>query len=151
MNQWTIEVGDDDFESRHRLINGTFDRFPKILLLVIRCDNEADLRWKHYLESNPFPNTWIQLGRLLLETESFFRNPLLAIEAIAEQLNRAGKAIRHKLPRLIIIKDSVILTDNLVFSSQRESRDLKSSAYLAPIFIQGFVMSDKINYDLVAV
>src|SRR2546423_15326316 len=139
-------IGDDDFESSHRLIYGTFDRFPKILLLVIRCDNEADLRWKHYLESNSFPDTWIQLGRLLL-----FRNPLLAIEAIAEQLNRAGKAIRHKLPRLIIIKDSVILTGNLVLSPQRKSRDVERSAYLAPIFIQVFVATDKINDDLAAV
>src|SRR5439155_21762652 len=89
--------------------------------------------------------------RLLFETECRFRYPPLAIEPVAEQLNLADKAIRHKLPRLVIIKDSIILTGNLVFSAQGESSDLKRSAYFTPILIQVFVATHKINDDLVAV
>src|SRR5205814_3497310 len=85
----------------------------------------------------------------LFHTESRYRYPPLAIEPVAEQLTRTGKAIRHKLPRLVIIKDSVILTGSLVFSAQGESSDLKRSAYFAPILIQVFVATHKINDDLV--
>src|SRR6266567_5660743 len=47
-------VGDNDFESSHRLINGAFDSFAEILLLVIGCDDETDPRWKHYLKRISF-------------------------------------------------------------------------------------------------
>src|SRR5947199_5772845 len=87
-------------------------------------------------------------GRSIIANAFLFGAPL-AIEPVAEQLNRAGKAIRHKLPRLVIIKDSIILTGNLVFSAQGESSDLKRSAYFAPILIQVFVATHKINDDLV--
>src|SRR5438105_1427133 len=66
-------IGDNNFESGHRLINGAFDSFPEVLLLVIRCDNDTDPRWKHNQRSNPFPGNWRQFDTLLFETGNFFR------------------------------------------------------------------------------
>src|SRR5437588_3960322 len=66
-------VGDNDFESSCRLINGTFDSFPEVLLLVIGCNNDADLRWKHYLKSNSSPSTNRRFIRIKSWTKVVFR------------------------------------------------------------------------------
>src|SRR5215831_5718202 len=86
------------------LIDYAVDRFPEIMFLIIRCNNDADA-WSRHVE-----NQATGLAGLASKRNLFIS------EFIAESLDRPGKPIRYQLSRCLIVKNSVGLPPNSILS-----------------------------------
>jgi len=86
------------------LIDYAVDRFPEIMFLIIRCNNDADARSRHV------ENQATGLAGLASERKLFIS------EFIAESLDRSGEPIRYQSSRCFIVKNSIGLPPNPVLS-----------------------------------
>src|ERR1044071_1368303 len=86
------------------LIDYAVDRFPEVIFLIIRCNNDADTRSRH-VTNQATGSASLPSGRKLFISEF-----------IAESLDRFGEPIRYQSSRCFIVKNSIGLPLNPILS-----------------------------------